>query len=489
MKKRFALAAVVALVAFAAPAFAAVNPFMDVPLNHWAYDAVGQLAARGILSGYPDGTYKGNQPTTRYEMASAVARALAVVDMEKASRQDVEMLKKLVVEFKDELDALGVKVDELDGRVALLEEGVGGWKIWGEFRFDAKWADNALYTADGDTDFNLNRYRIWIRKKVDDKVTFTARFAGQGAAWDRYWIDVLLPWDVKMMAGRWSFDWEDDDKLYADNDAWFTDRALTGFMFSKNFGMAQFGLYVTHRDGRDGIGDLSGVIDAGLGAQNYEGYEWGARLRFDFNEKFWLSGNYIGWSFDNPSAFAGPGGWFGLGENSFNVWWIAAGFKFTPNWELKGAYYSESVDGLPAVIDNTASAWKLALDVKQEALKFTSLWIEYVNIDDATFSTITDGPWDNYGADVTGNQLGLYDDIWFVKAEQKWNDQWRTFQRYLKGNARFAGFSDTTNWTIGVQYYYTPALMFELAYDDISDALTVAGNDDNLIRFRTRVTF
>ncbi|MBQ4469207.1 MAG: S-layer homology domain-containing protein, partial [Synergistaceae bacterium] len=51
---------------------------MDVPMNHWAYDAIGQLAAHGILSGYPDGTYKGKQATTRYEMASALARALAV---------------------------------------------------------------------------------------------------------------------------------------------------------------------------------------------------------------------------------------------------------------------------------------------------------------------------------------------------------------------------------------------------------------------------
>ena len=42
--------------------------------------------------------------------------------MEMASKHDLEMLKKLVVEFKSELDALGVKVDKLDTRVALLEE-------------------------------------------------------------------------------------------------------------------------------------------------------------------------------------------------------------------------------------------------------------------------------------------------------------------------------------------------------------------------------
>ena len=119
MKKFLAVLAVVALVAFAAPAFAA-NPFMDVPAGHWAYDAVAQLAASGVVSGYPDGAFKGAQPATRYEVASVVARALAKVDAEKASKQDLEMLKKLVMEFKDELDALGVKVDKIDNAVTCL---------------------------------------------------------------------------------------------------------------------------------------------------------------------------------------------------------------------------------------------------------------------------------------------------------------------------------------------------------------------------------
>ena len=80
MKRLWVLiACVLGIIGMAASAgYAATNPFMDVPMNHWAYDAIGQLAARGVLSGYPDGTYKGKQPTTRYEMASALARALAL---------------------------------------------------------------------------------------------------------------------------------------------------------------------------------------------------------------------------------------------------------------------------------------------------------------------------------------------------------------------------------------------------------------------------
>ena len=59
------------------------------------------------------GIIPASNPSVSFK-TSALARALAVVDMTKASKQDVEMLKKLVVEFKDELDALGMKVDGLD---------------------------------------------------------------------------------------------------------------------------------------------------------------------------------------------------------------------------------------------------------------------------------------------------------------------------------------------------------------------------------------
>ena len=86
-------------------------------------------------------------------MASVVARALVAVDAEKASKQDLELLKKLVMEFKDELDALGVKVDKIDKRVAVLEDRLGGWKVNGMIWFDARFASNAdfgnSYTSNG----------------------------------------------------------------------------------------------------------------------------------------------------------------------------------------------------------------------------------------------------------------------------------------------------------------------------------------------------
>ncbi len=90
---------------------AADNPFSDVPADSWAYDAVRQLSDKGIVDGYPDGTYKGQNTMTRYEMAQITARAMTKTDLDKADKAVVD---KLAAEFADELDNLGVRVSDLE---------------------------------------------------------------------------------------------------------------------------------------------------------------------------------------------------------------------------------------------------------------------------------------------------------------------------------------------------------------------------------------
>jgi len=112
MKSSFASALTAALlVGAASTAFAASNPFEDVPADHWAYDAISQLAADGVIEGYGDGTFRGNQEITRYEMAQMVARAMAKGGGDKA------LIDKLAAEFADELNNLGVRVAALEKKV------------------------------------------------------------------------------------------------------------------------------------------------------------------------------------------------------------------------------------------------------------------------------------------------------------------------------------------------------------------------------------
>lgn len=113
MKKTLVSALTTALVVGAASTtFAAANPFADVPADHWAYDAVSQLADAGIVDGYLDGAFKGDQGMSRYEMAQIVAKAMTKSD--KADAANKAMIDKLAAEFGDELANLGVRVDALE---------------------------------------------------------------------------------------------------------------------------------------------------------------------------------------------------------------------------------------------------------------------------------------------------------------------------------------------------------------------------------------
>lgn len=116
MKKTLVSALTTALVVGAASTtFAAANPFADVPADHWAYDAVAQLVQDGIVNGYAaDGTYKGDQNMSRYEMAQIVAKAMA--KSEAADNNNKALIDKLAAEFSDELANLGVRVADLEAK-------------------------------------------------------------------------------------------------------------------------------------------------------------------------------------------------------------------------------------------------------------------------------------------------------------------------------------------------------------------------------------
>lgn len=53
------------------------RPFNDVPADSWAAPFINGLSARGILTGFPDGTFRPDAPVTRAELATVVQEALA----------------------------------------------------------------------------------------------------------------------------------------------------------------------------------------------------------------------------------------------------------------------------------------------------------------------------------------------------------------------------------------------------------------------------
>jgi hypothetical protein len=510
---------------------------------------VAQLASRGVISGYPDGSFRGTPPATRYEMASIIARALAGVDLDKASKQDVEMMRRLIVEFKDELDSLGVRVDELDERVAILEEDIGGWSMAGQLRFDAKFGTTnnngvTFYPGKvGDNQFDLNRYRFWIRRRINETTSFMTRLetdnnVNRNVTWRYYEITTRLPFDVNLTVGRSNIDWENDLGLYVYN--YSNDDALFGridanmMKFRKDWGLANLQFVVARENGSDGTGiPLSPNAvpgHPGFLAQtvSLESFLVAGLANFDINEK--IRGGLMAyyWITDAEVRYRDTT------ESDTDLLTLGAyfGFKFTPDIELRGVYYHQSLgdswqmrrrlaDGtmapeggvrdsvrnaIAANADDTASAWKVIVDVKQEALKFSSVWLEYGQIDN-TFARMQA----NYGAIGEGANL-LWNrpyrwnenttKVYGIMAGQQWNDKWRTFLRYFAADFDTVGIDDATNWTVGVAYRVNPAVELELLYDsiDYGGFTNAAGNlvnggpggrvdDDHIIRLRTFVTF
>ncbi|MDY5409745.1 S-layer homology domain-containing protein [Veillonella caviae] len=162
MKKQFAAIFAATAVLGVTTAFAA-NPFSDVTPDSWAYQAVSQLAATGIVNGYPDGTFKGQNNITRYEMAQMVAKAMANQDRANAEQQ--AMINRLADEFSNELNNLGV-------RVARLEDRVGNVKVTGDARLRYKDAEDAKSKFDA-------RARVQFNAKVNDRTDAVVRLSSE----------------------------------------------------------------------------------------------------------------------------------------------------------------------------------------------------------------------------------------------------------------------------------------------------------------------
>ncbi|MDR1378717.1 MAG: S-layer homology domain-containing protein [Synergistaceae bacterium] len=493
---------------WATPSLAAINPFMDVPLNHWSYDAIGQLAARGVLSGYPDGTYKGRQPTTRYEMASALARALALVDLTKAEKRDIETLKRLVVEFKDELDALGVRMDQLDKRISVVEDRLGGWQITGELRLDIDSWDSDL--ANGTSSLSMGRleFQRWFGE--DEGLFLFARVdaTDDGITYDKFYVDVPFFWDSTVTVGRFDRDFEGDYRFQTGgatdiaNEAWLTDRTVDGLGFSKSFALGSVNAYVARPD------DLpSWNMDESLSL-----WELAALAQLQFTERF-------GFDLGVQALFGDGSSIVRLDDNTEyaanHLWTIFGGlrFDFSPNIALRGIYYyqdkdaEQSIDGADWMdLDlDSASAWKVIVDIKQDLLQFTSLWLEYGYLDGDFFLTYNntaltladEGAWNT--VDGGAAFMGYDTKIWRVGALQEWNEKWHTWL-YVAGHtldnvgpAAAPRDAKMTQWGLGVEYLYNENVTFALGYLNVDwndDAETVGGyTDDHIIRFRTAVTF
>ena len=340
MKKKVAVALAAALVVgTGSTTFAAANPFSDVPQGHWAYNSVSKLAAEGVIEGYGDGTYRGDRNITRYEMAQMVAKAMA----KNPSGASKAELDRLAAEFRDELDALGVRVAELEkyadkviwqGKLEYTYEQTktdpdntghkDKDKINGFiFRFEPKaevndhWTVNARIDAyvdmkkDETTNFEL--VRGWAEGDYDKLNLKIGRFEFYPEG------EFGLMWDSEITGGsitygsKWQFN------------------VLAGRVRDDGIGSGAWGENVAEDDPSTVVGLR---VDYNQGDKGFFGGAGWYNIKDDdlawSRNRFWRRGIRESIDFDDEDSRQS--------YQKATIWTVNLGYKFSDLWKIQGAY-------------------------------------------------------------------------------------------------------------------------------------------------------
>ncbi len=117
------------LTVLAALAFTGVQAqaFPDIPADHWAGEAVQRIADLGIVIGFPDGTYRGNEGFTRYQAALVISRLLDVIRadmdaMKALTDADIASLRNALQELASDVAAQDVRLSAVEGAVASISD-------------------------------------------------------------------------------------------------------------------------------------------------------------------------------------------------------------------------------------------------------------------------------------------------------------------------------------------------------------------------------
>ena len=364
MKKQFAAIFAATAVLGVTTAFAA-NPFSDVTPDSWAYQAVSQLANAGIVNGYPDGTFKGQNDITRYEMAQMIAKAMANQDRANAEQQ--AMINRLADEFSNELNNLGV-------RVARLEDRVGNVKVTGDARLRYRDAEHEKSKFDA-------RARLQFNAKVNDRTDAVVRVASKnfelgdsrngsnvGVSVDRAYVNHKFGERVSLKAGRFgqvaggglAFDGTFDGVQFnAGNDkvnaqvayGYAVSGAAEGYTKDQNVTNVLVNL-----NGKVGkhtmVGGFYDRVNQDSGVKNIYGFN--ADANFD---KVWVGGEWLKASnLDESQAWTA-----GVGFGNYNI-------KKQGTWGVKGQYFNAKANA--PIVDTTwnhiyttdAKGWMATVD-------------------------------------------------------------------------------------------------------------------------------
>ena len=370
--KKILISALTAALAIGATngAFAAANPFSDVPDDHWSLKAVAKLAQEGVIEGYGDSTFQGDAHITRYEMAQMVARALAKSGDSSAS--DQALLDRLAAEYADELNQLGV-------RVATLEEKSDNLQITGLLELDVASLD--VEGARSKEDSATAKLRLEVAAKVNDDWEVKGRFDGDSQLDDggtstfklkRAYAHGTLFGGVDTKIGEFGA----FDAARFTNGGLLIDTDVAGVEFE--FGkVLQTKLTYSRLSGDDYAytNQGSGYPYAGSGVNEYDAIQF----TYDASDRLILGAGWHHIKNKNNSIFKDGGG----RDDTNDIWTAGFDYRFHPDWVLGGLYAQSSVDAAPGVNNDNEASYSVQCTYKgarTETAGSYGVWAAYRQI-------------------------------------------------------------------------------------------------------------
>jgi hypothetical protein len=302
--------------------FTSVNQLQDVSPTDWAYEALRNLVERyGCIGGYPNQTYRGNRPLSRYEFAAGLNACLnhiqkLIASSEVVARVDVETLQRLMREFETELASIRGRVDNVEDKLAVLEDSNFSTttKLQGEVAFTLAQA----FGDDTDAQVVLNeRIRLQLVTSFTGRDRLFTRLTGGN-------IGNSFQDEIGTREGRFAFDGQSDNDIVLD-------RLHYVFPIGNNLQVTVMASLAAHHfytevfnDGLNAGGGATGALSrfaerSPIYRQGLDTSSSGLGLRYNINDNIEIYAGYIAPNGSDPDESNGlfNGSYSALGQVVF----------------------------------------------------------------------------------------------------------------------------------------------------------------------------
>ena len=328
-----------------------VNQLRDVAPTDWAYEALRSLVDRyGCISGFPNQTYRGNQPLSRYEFAAGLNSCLNQIERLIASgaadsSPDLETIQRLSQEFEGELASLGGRLDEVESRTAVLEDS--------QFSTTTKLVGEVAFTIADAFGDDLDDVETVFNDKV--RLTFVSSFTGKDKLFTRITagnIGNSFQNETGTREGRFAHDGPSGNNITVDR-LHYVFPVGEKLKVTAMAGLAAHHFYAeTYNSGLNTGGGANGALTRfgernPLYRQGIAGSSAGVGAKFTLNDFLAISGGYIA-----PRA-ADPSSDNGLFSGSLSA---MGQIELTPFEPLKiGLTYVRGYDNEQATLNDAGS--------------------------------------------------------------------------------------------------------------------------------------